>query len=74
MDQNKQNLQMAIADFESGVYKSTQKAILAYSVSLSILSDQLNSELLKHRLANKQTSQTKAFRFVCLPILERSFN
>jgi len=30
---------MAIVDFESGVYKSARKAMLAYGIPLSILSD-----------------------------------
>ena len=38
---------MAIADSESGVYKSVRKAILAYSIPLSILSDWLGNRLLK---------------------------
>jgi len=37
MDQNKQNLQVAIADFESGVYKPARKATLAYGAPLPIL-------------------------------------
>jgi hypothetical protein len=47
MNQNKQDLQIATTDFKSGVYKSVRKAVLAYSVPLSILSDQLNDEVLK---------------------------
>jgi len=39
MDQNKQNLQMAIVDSESGVHMSARKAVLVYGVLLSILSD-----------------------------------
>jgi hypothetical protein len=47
MDQNKQSSQIVIADLKSGVYKSARKAALAYSVPLSILSDQLNDKVLK---------------------------
>ena len=38
-DRNKQNLQMAMADFKSSVYKAARKAVLAYNTPLSILSD-----------------------------------
>ena len=38
---------MAIADFKSGVYKSVWKAMFVYGIPLSILSNQLNSKLLK---------------------------
>ena len=38
---------MAIAYFESGVYKSTRKAALAYGVPLSTLNDRLNGKLPK---------------------------
>ena len=45
MDQNKQNLQMAIVDSKFSVHKSARKAVLVYSVPLLILSDYLNSKL-----------------------------
>ena len=38
---------MAIADFESGVYKSARKAALVYGVPPSTLNDRLNGKLLK---------------------------
>jgi len=47
MDQKEQTLQMATADFKSGVYKSARKAALAYGVPPSTLNDQLNGKLLK---------------------------
>ncbi|OCL01052.1 uncharacterized protein K441DRAFT_650619 [Cenococcum geophilum 1.58] len=44
MDQNEQNLQMALADFKAGKFKSSRQAAIAYGVPPATFNDRLNGK------------------------------
>ena len=45
MDQKEQNLQMAISDFNAGIFKLASEAVRAYGVPPSTFRDRLSGKL-----------------------------
>ena len=58
---------MAIADFESSVYKSARKAALAYGVPPSTLNDRLNGKLPKQIAHQHEQRLTPITCFITHP-------